>query len=70
MKLLYVWIDQFRSITQQGIVIDDEYSISVELPDTENILYLDNENYRVHFSGNPSRLYRKVYRRKIKYQKE
>ena len=69
MKLLYVWIDKFRNIIQQGIVVDDEYKILVALPDTEDTLYLDNENHRVHFSGNPSKLNRKIYRRKLNIEK-
>ena len=32
MKLLYIWIEAFRGILHQGIVIDNEYVISVKDP--------------------------------------
>ncbi len=54
MKLLYVWIDKFLS--QHGFVVDDEYYISDDSPDTVDIIYLDDKNHEVIFSGNPSGL--------------
>lgn len=34
MKLLYIWIEKFRGIEHQGIVVDNEYTISVGEPGT------------------------------------
>lgn len=33
MKLLYIWIEEFRGIEHQGIVVDNEYAISVGEPE-------------------------------------
>lgn len=33
MKLLYIWIEEFRGIEHQGIVVDNEYVISVGEPE-------------------------------------
>ena len=40
MKLLYVWIEKFRNIERQGFVVDNEYLVTVNSPDTETIEYL------------------------------
>lgn len=33
MKLLFIWIEEFRGIEHQSIVVDDEYIISVREPE-------------------------------------
>lgn len=71
MKLLYVWIEKFRNIERQGFVIDNEYLVTVNSPDTETIEYLDSENHSVRFCGTPSglELFRKIYHREIQINK-
>ena len=69
LKLLYVWIERFRNIRRQGFVIDNEYIVTVDSPDTEQVVYTDHENRKVVFSGSPSKLYRTVYQRKLRIQK-
>ena len=69
LKLLYVWIEKFRNIRRQGFVIDNEYIVTVDSPDTEQVIYTDYENRRVVFTGPPSKLYRAVYQRKLSIEK-
>lgn len=69
LKLLYVWIERFRNIRRQGFVIDNEYIVTVDSPDTEQVVYTDHENRKVVFSGSPSKLYRTVYQRKLRIEK-
>ncbi len=33
LKLLYIWIEEFRNIRQQGFAVDEEYKISIGVPD-------------------------------------
>lgn len=68
MKLLYVWIEKFRNIIRQGLVVDNEYIISVDSPE-ENIEYLDNENRSVYFKGDPPQIFRKIYDCKLNFKK-
>ena len=67
MKLLYVWIEEFRNIKQQGFIVDNEYSVSVEIPDGDSFGFYDSQGCRV--LGASSVLWRKIFYRKFTYEK-
>ena len=67
MKLLYVWIEEFRNIKQQGFVVDNEYRVSVEIPDGDSFGFYDSRGCRV--LGASSELWRKIFYRKFSYEK-
>ena len=51
MKLLYMWIEQFRNIVKQGVIIDDEYLITVQHSENNafscSIEYKKNDSYEI-----------------------
>ena len=67
MKLLYVWIEEFRNIKQQGFIVDNEYRVSVEIPDGDSFGFYDSQGCRV--LGASSVLWRKIFYRKFTYEK-
>lgn len=67
MKLLYVWIEEFRNIKQQGFIVDNEYRVSVEIPDGDSFGFYDSRGCRV--LGASSELWRKIFYRKFSYEK-
>ena len=67
MKLLYVWIEEFRNIKQQGFIVDNEYKVSVEIPDGDSFGFYDSRESRV--LGASSGLWRKIFYRKFSYEK-
>lgn len=67
MKLLYVWIEEFRNIKQQGFIVDNEYKVSVEIPDGDSFGFYDSRGSRV--LGASSGLWRKIFYRKFSYEK-
>ena len=69
MKLLYVWIEEFRNIRQQGFIVDNEYTITVESPDSEDVKYVDSHKSEIAIHGHISRLARKIYMRKLRFSR-
>lgn len=69
MKLLYIWIQQFRHIQQQGIIVDNEYDIHVVPEANDSPIFLNDKNNRVRFHGAPRKSYRKVYNCKFAFSK-
>lgn len=67
LKLLYIWIEEFRNIKQQGFVVDNEYSISIDIPDGDSFGSYDSQGTRVY--GATSSQFRKVFHRKFSFEK-
>ena len=67
MKLLYIWIEEFRNIHHQGILVDDEYIVTVSNPDNVVFNYYTSEGNRIVFNGSPPRGGRKVFERQIEF---
>lgn len=68
MKLLYVWIEEFRNIHQQGFAVDNEYTISFSKPDGQYYKILDSDGRTVVGPFRPD-FYRKVYFRNFSFSK-
>lgn len=68
MKLLYVWIEEFRNIHQQGFAVDNEYTISFCKPDEQHYRFLDSDGHTVVGAFRPN-FYRKVYFREFSFSK-
>lgn len=68
MKLLYIWIEEFRNIHQQGFSVDNEYIISFNKSTEQNYKFLDSEGRTVVGSIQSNR-YRKVYYRDFVFRK-
>jgi len=66
LKLLYMWIEQFRNIKNQGLVVDDEFIIEVENPEVSTVNYFSEDGIHIHYSGLPPAFARKVFERSIK----
>lgn len=69
MKLLYIWIEEFRNILHQGIIVDDEYSISVNDPDNVVSNYYADDGTRIIYTGTSPRFGTKIFDRHITCQK-
>lgn len=67
MKLLYVWIEKFRNIQQQGFVVDNEYKISIDISDGASFGFYDSQGNRIF--GDTSNYSRKIFYRKFSYRK-
>lgn len=67
MKLLYVWIEEFRNIHQQELIVDNEYKISVCDPDGDLYGFYDSHGARIY--GTASNLFRKIFYRKLSFKK-
>jgi len=67
LKLLYIWIEEFRNIKQQGFVVDNEYRISIDIPDGDSFGSYDNQGTRI-YGATPSQ-FRKVFYRKFNFEK-
>ena len=67
MKLLYVWIESFQNIQQQGFVVDDEFKISISIPQTDSYSFYDSQGTRI--LGNTSSLNRKIFHRKLSFKR-
>jgi len=65
MKLLYIWIEQFRNIKNQGFVIDNEYTVEIENPNESIVQYYGDDGIRIYFSGDSLSFGRKIYQRSI-----
>ncbi len=65
MKLLYIWIEDFRNIAHQGIVVDDEYFITVKNADLVNFDYYTDEGKKIIFQGPTPNFDLKVFKREI-----
>lgn len=68
MKLLYVWIEEFRNIHQQGFAVDNEYTISFCKPDEQHYRFLDSDGHTVVGAFRPN-FCRKVYFREFSFSK-
>ena len=67
MKLLYVWIEKFRNIQQQGFVVDNEYKISIDISDGASFGFYDSQGNRIF--GDTSNYSRKIFYCKFSYRK-
>ncbi len=67
MKLLYIWIEEFRNIRQQGFAVDEEYKISIGVPDGDSFGFYDSQGNRVY--GTTPSLFRKVFYRKLSFER-
>jgi Uncharacterized conserved protein len=61
-----MWIEQFRNIKNQGLVVDDEFIIEVENPEVSTVNYFSEDGIHIHYSGLPPAFARKVFERSIK----
>lgn len=69
MKLLYIWIEQFRNIHNQGIVVDNEFSISVTDPQNSSFDYYTDDGSRIISTIGMPKYGRKIFTRKISWLK-
>lgn len=69
MKLLYIWIEEFRNIQNQGIVIDNEFSIDVAEPHNSSLDYYTDDGKRIIFSNGMPKNGKKIFTRKINWRK-
>ena len=69
MKLLYIWIEEFRNITHQGIIVDDEYIVTINEPDNVVFNYYTSEGNKIAFNGKAPRFGLKVFERYIEVEK-
>ena len=69
MKLLYIWIEDFRNIAHQGIVVDDEYLITVKDADTTNYSYYSSDGTKQIVTDSPPRIGFKVFERVLEWEK-
>lgn len=69
MKLLYIWIEEYRNIAHQGIVVDSEYIISVITPEKVDCTYLTDDGHTIVAQGGAPKLGTKTYSRCIKCEK-
>lgn len=67
LKLLYAWIEEFRNIKQQGFVVDNEFKISIDIPDGDSFGFYDSQGNRI--LGANSGCWRKIFYRKFSYKK-
>jgi len=69
MKLLYVWIEHFRNIHCQEIVVDNEYFIRVTDHVAKPPNYYTNEGQLISFKGDTPHSARKIFTRSIEFVK-
>ncbi len=69
MKLLYIWIEEFRNIHNQGIVIDNEFIINVTDPCNSSFNYYTDDGSRIISSSGTPKYGRKLFSRKITWSK-
>lgn len=67
MKLLYVWIEKFRNIEQQGFTVDDEYTITLDTPDTRCFAFCDKSGQPFLRAG-ISQKASPVYYRRLRFE--
>lgn len=69
MKLLYIWIEEFRNIHNQGVVVDNEFSIAVTDPHSSSFDYYTDDGSPIKFTKGTPRYGRKIFIRKISWLK-
>ena len=69
MKLLYIWIEEFRNIRNQGIVVDNEILISVTDPHNSTSDYYTDDGSRIISTEGTPKYGRKIFTRKISWLK-
>lgn len=69
MKLLYIWIEEFRNIHNQGVVVDDEFSIGVTDPLNSSFDYYTDDGSRITSTKGAPKYGRKIFTRKISWLK-
>lgn len=69
MKLLYIWIEEFRNIHNQGIVVDNEFSIGVTDPLNSSFDYYTDDGSRITSTKSVPKYGRKIFTRKISWLK-
>jgi len=69
MKLLYIWIEEFRNIHNQGIVVDNEFSIAVTDPHSSSFDYYTDDGSRIISTKGTPKYGRKIFICKISWLK-
>lgn len=69
MKLLYFWIESFRTISNQEVVLDDEYLITIHNKDNHDIKYFSNDGVEIFYGKNTKPTSPKTYVRSISISK-
>ena len=69
MKLLYIWIEEFRNIINQGFVVDDEFNIIISNPEKSVPNYYTNDGYKFFSNERKPVISRKIYDREITVSK-
>ena len=65
MKLIYVWIEQFRNIVGQGFAVDDEIIVNINASDNANFMYYTIDNNPILFSGFETQCGQKIFERSL-----
>ena len=69
MKLLYIWIEEFRNIHNQGIIVDNEWIISVTDPENSSYDYYTDDGNKIISNSSTLKYGRKIFNRKINWLK-
>ena len=69
MKFLYIWIEEFRNIRNQGIVVDNEFSIGLIDPQNSSFDYYTDDGSLIISTKGTSKYGRKIFTRKISWLK-
>lgn len=69
MKLLYIWIEEFRNIRNQGIVVDNEFLIGVTDPQNSSFDYYTDDGSQIISTKGTPKYGRKIFTRKITWLK-
>lgn len=69
MKLLFIWIEEFRNIRNQGIVVDNEFSLEISDPLNSSVGYYTDDGGQIISTKGTPKFGRKIYTRKISWSK-
>jgi hypothetical protein len=69
MKLLYVWIEEFRNIHKQGVVIDNEFTIEIKEANKSFCDYYTNDRIQFTSATDTPKCGEKVFNREIVWAK-
>jgi len=69
MKLLYIWIEEFRNIINQGFIVDDEFNVIISNPEKTVFNYYTDDGYKIFSNEKTPVIGRKIYDREIAVSK-
>ena len=69
MKLLYIWIEEFRDIYNQGIIVDNEFLIKIRNPHYSSFGYYTDDGNRILSTSGVPKYGRKIFTREISWSK-